>query len=118
MDARARAPGSTASNDLAVDVQTGLIVGAAVLPGNRPEREAAGTLCADLERQGFTVEDLHIDPGYLGDDAVEARRFWDMAVHCKAFPLRNGYHFTKAVFLLEFDAQRLTCPAGVAVPMV
>src|SRR6185436_3772943 len=87
---------------LAVDVETGLIVGAAVLPGNRPEREAAGTLFADLERQGFTVGDLHIDRGYLGDDAVEARRFWDMAVHCKAFPLRNGEHFTKADFQLDF----------------
>jgi Transposase DDE domain/Transposase domain (DUF772) len=103
---------------LAVDVETGLIVGAAVLPGNRPEREAAGTLFADLERQGFTVDDLHIDRGYLGDDAVEARRFWDMAVHCKAFPLRNGEHFTKADFQLDFDAGHVTCPAGVAVPMV
>lgn len=103
---------------LAVDVDVGLIVGAAVLPGNRPEREAAGPLFADLERQGFSVEGLHIDRGYLGDDAVEARRFWDMTVHCKAFPLRNGERFTKADFQLDFNAARITCPAGIAVPLV
>ena len=41
-----------------------------------------------------------------------------MRVHCKAFPLRNFGRFTKADFALDFDAQRLTCPAGTSVPLI
>ena len=103
---------------LAVDVDSGLIVGAALTPANRPEAEAAWTLFGDIHRQGFTVEALHVDRGYLGAEAVEAHRFWDMKVSCKAFPTPNGDRFSKAAFHFDFEARRVTCPVGTSVPFV
>jgi hypothetical protein len=73
---------------------------------------------AAVETQGFSVEDCHIDRGYLAAAAIDDRRRAGMQVHCKAFPLRNFGRFTKADFALDFDAQRLTCPAGTSVPLI
>jgi hypothetical protein len=103
---------------LGLDLDSGLIIAAALTPGNRPEVEAAADLLAGVEQQGFSVEDCHIDRGYLAADAIAERRRAGMRVHCKAFPLRNGGRFTKADFTLDFDAERITCPAGTAVPLV
>jgi hypothetical protein len=103
---------------LAVDLASTLILAAAVTPANRPEGEASGDLLHDVELQGFTVEDLHIDRAYLLAEAVEARRSVGLRVHAKAFPLRNHGRFTKADFRLDFDAGTITCPAGATVPLV
>src|SRR5262249_17827969 len=65
---------------LAVDLVSKLVLAAAVTPANRPEGEAAGELLRDIEAQGFTIEDVHIDRAYLMADAIEARRFWDLRV--------------------------------------
>jgi hypothetical protein len=102
---------------LGLDLDAGLIVAAAVTPANRPEGEASPTLFADVDRQGFTVEDCHIDRGYLAAEEI-ARRTAGMRVHCKAFPLRNHGRFTKADFQLDLATQRITCPAGATVPLV
>ena len=103
---------------LGLDLDAGLIVAAAITPGNRPDSDAASDLFAAVEQQGFAVEDCHIDRGYLAADTIHGRRRAGMRVHCKAFPLRNGGRFTKADFTLDCDAQRITCPAGISVPMV
>jgi hypothetical protein len=103
---------------LGLDLDAGLIIAAAMTPGNRPEGDAAADLFAAVETQGFSVEDCHIDRGYLAADAIAARRRAGMRVHCKAFPLRNGGRFTKADFTLDFEAARITCPAGMTVPLV
>jgi hypothetical protein len=103
---------------LAVDIESKLIVAAAVTPANRPEGEAAHDLMNDVERQGFTVADLHIDRAYLLSEGVEVRRFWDMRVHAKAFPLRNAGRYTKVDFRLDFSTGTVTCPAGVTAPLV
>jgi hypothetical protein len=103
---------------LGLDLDAGLIVAAAITPGNRPEGEAAADLLSAVETQGFAVADCHIDRGYLTADAIDQRRRAGMRVHCKAFPLRNFGRFTKADFTLDFDTRRLTCPAGTAVPLV
>jgi hypothetical protein len=94
-----------------------VILAAAITPANRPEGEAAGPLFSDVERQGLHVAELDIDRGYLAAGEVELRRTEGMAVHCKAFPLRNGDRFTKAAFKLDFKRERVTCPAGRAVPL-
>lgn len=101
---------------LGLDLDAGLIVAAAVPPGNRPDGEAADDLFAAVETQGFSVGDCHIDRGYLAAAAIHGRRRAGMRVHCKAFPLRNFGRFTKADFTLDFDAQRITCPAGPLSP--
>lgn len=103
---------------LGLDLDAGLIVAVAITPGNRPEGEAAPELFSAVEKQGFSVEDCHIDRGYLAADAVDSRRRAGMRVHCKAFPLRNFGRFTKADFKLDFSAQRITCPAGASVSLV
>ena len=103
---------------LAVDVDTKLILAGAITSANRPEGEASGALFGDVERQGFTVEHLQIDRAYLLAQDVEARRFWDMQVHSKAYAFSNGDRFTKASFKLDFDEKRITCPAGASVPLV
>jgi hypothetical protein len=103
---------------LGLDLEAGLIVAAAMTPGNRPEGEAAADLFAGVEQQGFSVADCHIDRGYLAADAIAERRRAGMRVYCKAFPLRNHGRFTKTDFTLDFAAQRLTCPAGASVPLV
>jgi hypothetical protein len=74
---------------LAVDLASKLILAVAITPANWPEGEASYDLMRDIEKQGLTVEDLHIDRGYLLAEAVEVRRFWDLRVHAKAFPLHN-----------------------------
>jgi hypothetical protein len=103
---------------LAVDIESKLTLAAAVTPANRPEGEASWDLFADVERQGFTVEDLHIDRAYLLADGVEARRSGGMTVHAKAFSLRNGGRYTKADFHLDFSTATVTCPAGASAPLV
>jgi hypothetical protein len=103
---------------LALDVDHGVILGAAITPGNRPEGEAADDLFADVERQGLRVAHLHIDRGYLAAPAVEARRAAGTEVYCKPFPLHNAGRFTKADFQLDLAAGRVTCPAGQSSPLV
>lgn len=103
---------------LGLDLDAGLIVAAAITPGNRPEGEAASELLSDVEKQGFSVEDCHIDRGYLAAEAIETRRRAGMRVHCKAFPLHNFGRFTKADFKLDFQSQRITCPAGASVSLL
>jgi ABC-type transport system involved in cytochrome c biogenesis ATPase subunit len=45
------------------------------------------------------------------------RRGPDLAVYCKAWPVRGtGGRFTKDQFSMDFAAGKLTCPAGVAMP--
>lgn len=102
---------------LAVDGISKLILAVAVTPANRPEGEASGDLLRDVEIQGFTIQDLDIDRAYLLAEAIEWRRTWDLRVHAKAFPLRNHGRYTKADFQLDFEAAKVTCPAGMVVPL-
>jgi hypothetical protein len=85
---------------LGLDLDAGLIIAAAITPGNRPESEAAADLLSTVEQQGFSVEDCHIDRGYLAADAIAARRRAGMRVYCKAFPLRNHGRYAT----LDFEA--------------
>jgi len=97
---------------VAVQLDTpGIICAVAVTPANQPERVAS----ADLLNQCGSVAELYIDRGYLGDDAIEARRHDGTAVFCKPFPLHNGGRFTKADFQIDLEAGTARCPQGVEV---
>ena len=86
---------------IAVQLDTpGLICAVALTPANQSERVAA----SDLLTQCGSVSELYIDRGYLGDEAIEARRREGTAVRCKPFPLHNGGRFTKADFQIDLDA--------------
>ena len=104
---------------VAIDLDTpGVICTVALTPANQPERVAASELFAGLESQGSRVTELFIDRGYLGDDAIEARREAGMRVHCKPFPLRNGALFHKGDFHLDLERRVIRCPNDVEVPLV
>lgn len=103
---------------IAVDLDaSGLVCGVAIAPANRPEHLAAAELFTDIARQGAEVQELYIDRGYLGDEAVEARRKKGMRVHCKPFPLRNGELFSKSEFTLDLENGLVRCPNDVVRPL-
>jgi len=101
---------------IAMDVETKVILGVAITPANRPEGEAAAALLDSIKRHAENVSDLHIDRGYLAAQAVNDQRESGTRVHCKAFPLHNRDHFTKADFNLNLEDGQLVCPAGHSVP--
>jgi len=102
---------------IALDLDDKLILAVAVTPANRPEAEATDDLLADVRRHGDTVEELHIDRGYLPAPAIATERAAGVRIRCKPFPLRNAGRFTKADFALDLLAQRITCPEGQSVPL-
>jgi Transposase DDE domain/Transposase domain (DUF772) len=62
---------------IAADVDRGLILACAITPANRPEDEAMPSLTVDMAHQGFDVDHLLIDRGYINSalvDEVLARR--------------------------------------------
>jgi hypothetical protein len=83
----------------------------AVTPANQPERVASATL---LEQCG-EIEELFIDRGYLGNQAIDERRRAGTAVHCKPFPLRNAGRFTKDDFDIDLTQGTVQCPNGIVV---
>jgi hypothetical protein len=103
---------------LVVDVESTVILGAAVTPANRPETEAMPQLLEELVQHAEELTDAHIDRGYLAAREIGQLRSQGTDIHCKAFPLRNGGRFTKADFKIDLDANRITCPAGETVPLV
>lgn len=97
---------------LVVDVESTVILGAAITPANRPEAEAMSALLEQAVQQAEQLSDAHLDRGYLAATEVQAMRAAGTEVHCKPFPLRNGGRFTKADFVLDLENQRITCPEG------
>lgn len=95
---------------IALDLDEKLILAVALTPANRHESEATDDLLADVRRHGSTVEELHIDRGYLAAPAIATEHANGTRILCKPFPLRNAGRFTKADFVLDFDAQTVTCP--------
>jgi Transposase DDE domain len=85
-------------------------------PANLPEATVAAHIQADLDAQGVTLGELHIDRAYLASALVRDRDP-ELAVYCKAFPVRApGDRFAKPAFLLDFDQHTLTCPNNVTMP--
>ena len=101
-----------------VDVESTVILGTAITPANRPETEAMPRLLDELVQHADELTAAHIDRGYLAADEIARVRALGTDVHCKAFPLRNDGRFTKADFRIDFNAHRITCPAGQTVPFV
>jgi hypothetical protein len=103
---------------IAVDLDTpGIVCAVALTPANQPERVAACDLFADIDRLGCEVCELFIDRGYLGDEAIEARRARGMRVCCKPFPWRNGAHYSKGDFAIDLEAGTARCPNNVVMPI-
>jgi hypothetical protein len=97
------------------DLDLGVVRTVALTAANVPEAAAADALVADLAPQGGRLAELHIDRGYLSS-AVVRDRPPELAVFCKAWPVRNGDRFPKTAFALDWDAGTIRCPAGAVQP--
>ncbi len=99
---------------IATDLDTSLIVAAAITPANRPEGEAVITLREDIERQGRVIGALHIDRGYINSSVVDDVIGIGGTVICKPWVPRVGHNgtFTKAAFKINVRDMTITCPAG------
>jgi hypothetical protein len=97
------------------DLDTELVPAVGVTAANVPEAEVADQIKADLDAQALTLGELGIDRAYLSSSLVRDRPD-DLAVFCKAFPVRNGPRFAKPAFHIDFDQGLLTCPNSVTVP--
>ena len=98
-----------------LDLDSELVRAVGITPANRPEAEVTDAILADLAHQDATLDELHIDRGYLSSPLVRDRPA-DLTVYCKAWPVRNGARFTKLAFTLDWEAGTLTCPAEQMVP--
>jgi hypothetical protein len=97
---------------IAADVDRGLILACAITPANRPEDEAMPSLTVDMAHQGFDVDHLLIDRGYINStlvDDVLARRG---KIVCKPWKSHNGSLFPKSAFTLNIRNRTIECPNG------
>jgi hypothetical protein len=101
---------------LATDLDTGLILAAAVTPANQPEREALPLLRDDLDAQRVYVGALFIDRGYIASDVVDEVLRGGGEVICRPWQNPNRGLFTKADFELDMRARTITCPNGKTRP--
>jgi len=99
------------------DLDLGVIRAVGVTPANVPEATVTDSIAADLARQTGALAELHIDRAYLSSTLVRERAP-ALTVYCKAWPVRQGPHFAKTAFALDWGAQTLTCPNAVSLPFV
>lgn len=97
------------------DLDRGVIRAVAITPANLPEATAAVAIAADLAQQPITLVELHLDRAYLSSALVRDRRP-DLAIYCKAWPVRNRRGFPKTEFALDWTTQTITCPNEVIIP--
>ncbi len=97
------------------DLDAGLIRAAGITPANAPEASVTEAIVADLDRQAAHLAELHIDRGYLSSALVRERPA-DLAIFCKAWPVRNGDRFPKTAFALDWERRTIRCPTGARLP--
>lgn len=103
---------------IAADLDTNLILAAALTPANRPEAEATPDLQADIANQKLTIGELHIDRGYIKSPLVNDVLGMGSEVICKPWVPRrkDDALFSKADFRLNLRALTITCPANDVQP--
>lgn len=97
------------------DLDSRLVRAVGLTAANAPEASVTPAIAADLAAQRAVLAELHIDRAYLASHLVRERPA-DLAIYCKAWPVRNGAYFAKTAFTLDWDQGLLTCPAGATVP--
>lgn len=99
------------------DLDTGLIRAVGITPANVAEASVTEAISEDLEQQGASLKELHIDRAYLSSHLVRERGN-DLEVYCKAWPIRDGKRFHKQAFTLDWERQTIRCPAAQEMPFV
>ena len=97
------------------DLESGLLLAVGVTPANLPEATLTDSISLDLHVQGLRLRELHIDRAYLSSNLVRERDE-GLYISCKAWPLHNGPHFAKTVFVLDWEQHEIGCPDGVVLP--
>jgi hypothetical protein len=99
---------------IARDLDVPVIVACSVTPANRPEEEGAPPLAQDIERQGFTLSELHADRAYVNSPVVDDVERSGGKVYSKPWGVRarSPELFSKRDFKIDLRANTITCPAG------
>jgi hypothetical protein len=97
------------------DLDTKLIRAVGVTPANVPEATVTDPIMADLGAQQAHLAELHIDRAYLSSPLIRDRPA-DLAIYCKAWPVRNGDRFPKTAFTLDFAQGTICCPHQIVIP--
>jgi transposase len=97
------------------DLDSGLVPAVGLTPANAPAASVTDSIVADLAVQHLTLRELHIDRAYLSSRLVQERAD-ELAIYCKAWPVRRGPTFAKTAFLLDWEHGHICCPAGITVP--
>jgi hypothetical protein len=97
------------------DLELGVVRAVGITAANEPEASVTDDIAADLKSQNVQLKELHIDRAYLNSTMVK-QRSQDLTIVCKAWPVRNGKHFTKDAFTLNWEQGLIYCPNQVAVP--
>jgi len=93
------------------DLDQEMVRAVGVTLANAPEATVTDAIVADVAAQGARLVELHIDRAYLGS-ALVRERGPELTIYCKAWPVRQGDHFAKTAFHLDWERQMLTCPQG------
>jgi hypothetical protein len=99
---------------VARDLDVPAIVACAVTPANRPEEEGATPIAEDIERQGFTIEEAHVDRAYVNSPVITSTVARGGTVFAKPWAQRASRPglFSKADFRIDMRTDTITCPAG------
>ncbi|GAC1403987.1 MAG: IS1182-like element ISGvi6 family transposase [Chloroflexota bacterium] len=97
------------------DLDSGLGRAAGLTPANAAEASVTPALEEDLARQKARVTEWHLDRAYLSSTLVRERPA-DVAIFCKAWPVRHGPYFAKTAFVLDWDRAVLRCPGAHELP--
>lgn len=107
---------------IATDLDEGIVLGCAVVPANRPEREGLDAMRPDLERVGgsaLRITELHVDRGYTNAALTQELAATPAAeVVSKPRPTsgRDGL-FGKRDFKIDLRKKTATCPEGHTAPI-
>ena len=96
------------------DLDRELVRAVGVTAANVPEAGVTDAIEADLAPQQVTLTELHIDRAYLSSRLVRERPA-EVAIYCKAWPVRTGEYFPKSAFSIAWEAGTLRCPGGVTI---
>lgn len=95
-----------------IAIANGVVLATAVMPANRQEHSALGSLVAAAERHG-RLEVLDIDRGYLASPAVGELRASGVTIRSRAWRGSDRGFFRKEDFHIDLNAKVITCPAQI-----
>lgn len=99
---------------LAADLDTELILAAAVTPANQPEENAVPALQQDIEAQRLEIGELFIDRAYINSPLVDEMIDTGGDVVCKPWVARGTPEgvFRKSDFRINVRDLTIECPGG------